>query len=263
MTEPGPFSLEGRVAVVTGAASGIGRATAWALAGAGARVALADVQADGLEETRRPLAPDAVYTGQVDVTDAAAVEAFYADAEASLGPIDLVANVAGILIDGALAELAEPDLDRILGVNLKGVLFSCQSAVRRMVPREKGSIINVASSAAFDTVPMLGAYSISKAAVVKLTQVLALEVARSGVRINAVAPGMIDTPMAGRRFRGPDGSLTAEGREQMLAFVRKRNPLGIEGWPEDVAHAIQFLASDAARYVTGQVIHPNGGSPMV
>ncbi|MDJ0785397.1 MAG: SDR family NAD(P)-dependent oxidoreductase [Myxococcota bacterium] len=262
MSGPG-FSLEGRVAVVTGAASGIGRATAWTLAGAGAKVALADLDLAGLEETRGPLSSDVVHTGALDVSKADDVEAFFDGAEEALGPIDVVANVAGVLAYAPLVELEAEALDRVLAVNLKGVLFGCQSAVRRMRPRKRGAIVNVASSAAFTAYPSLGAYSMSKAAVVKLTQVLAMEVADAGIRVNAVAPGAIDTPMAGQRFREPDGSMTAENRERMLEFVRQSNPLGVEGWPEDVAYAIQYLASDAARYITGQVIHPNGGTPLV
>jgi 3-oxoacyl-[acyl-carrier protein] reductase len=256
------FRLDGRVALVTGAASGIGRATARVLSAAGARVALGDVAEDGLAETLALLPAEGAVAAATDVTRRADLEALVQRAVSAFGRLDVVANVAGVLRAAPLAELDEGDLDGILAVNLKGVLFGCQAALPELL-RHGGSIVNVASSAAFDPHPTLGAYTVSKAGVVALTRVLAAEVARRGVRVNAVAPGMVDTPMAGFRLRRPDGSLAPGDRERVLAAARERSPLGTEGRPEDVALAILYLASDAARYVTGQVLHQNGGHPMV
>jgi len=258
-----PFDLAGRSAVVTGAASGIGRATAAALAAAGARVALADGDEAGLGETAAAIGAAAALVVRTDVSKRSEVESLVARASAAFGRLDVMANVAGILHERAVTETEEADLDRVLAVNLKGVFFGCQAAARAMAPQRSGSIVNVSSSAAFEPYPTLSAYSMSKAAVVALTRVLAAELGASGVRVNAVAPGAVETPMGLARARRPDGSFDPAERDKMLALMRSRCPLGITGAPEDVAAAIVFLASDGARYMTGQVLHPNGGRPMV
>jgi NAD(P)-dependent dehydrogenase (short-subunit alcohol dehydrogenase family) len=125
-----------------------------------------------------------------------------------------------------------------------------------------GAIVNIASSAAYQAYPQYGVYGATKAAVVLLTRVLAQELAPS-IRVNAIAPGMVDTQMAGRRYRRADGSQTPEQRAAMLAEMKERNPLGMPGEPRDIAQAVVYLASDASRYTTGQVLHPNGGALMV
>jgi 3-oxoacyl-[acyl-carrier protein] reductase len=256
------FRLDGRAAVVTGAASGIGRATAKLLAEAGARVLAADLDAAGLAELDLELGEGGA-SRLTDVTDRAQVEALLAEALERFGRLDALANVAGILRTATIAELSDDDLEAILGVNLRGTLNGCRAAAPIMAEQGSGSIVNISSSAAFKPFPGLGAYTISKAGVVALTRVLASELGQSGVRVNAVAPGMVDTPMAGRHFRDSDGGQTREQREAMLADARRRSVLGTEGFPADVANSVLFLVSDAARYMTGQVLHPNGGSPMV
>ena len=257
-----PFDLAGRAAVVTGAASGIGRAAALVLASAGASVAVADVDEAGLRETAAAIGRGALAV-RTDVSKRSEVEALVARATAAFGRLDVMANVAGILHERAVVDTNEADLDRVLAVNLKGVFFGCQAAARAMARQRSGSIVNVSSSAAFEPYPTLSAYSMSKAGVVALTRVLAAELGGAGVRVNAVAPGAVETPMGLARARRPDGSFDPAERDKMLAFMRSRCPLGITGAPEDVAAAILFLASDGARYMTGQVLHPNGGRPMV
>jgi 3-oxoacyl-[acyl-carrier protein] reductase len=258
------FDLSGRVAVVTGAASGIGRATAEALARAGADVAVADVDAAGLAETvalvaergRRALAVP------TDVSSRAAVDALVQRAVEELGRLDVMANVAGIIVNGPLAELDEAELDRILAVNLKGVLFGCQAAMSVMTEQGSGSIVNMTSAVIDQPAPGLGAYAISKAGVAMLTRVAALEGGRGGVRVNAVAPGFVETPMTRRHATGRDGAVDEGLMDAVRARARAGSPLGLTGEPDDVANAVVYLASDASRFVTGQILRPNGGVVM-
>ena len=173
-----------------------------------------------------------------------------------------MANLAGVIHDANVVDTSEEALDRILAVNLKGIWFGCQAAARAMAASGGGSIVNMASSAAFTAMPELAAYSASKAAVVSLTRVLAAEVGPSGIRVNAIAPGFVEGGMTTRRARREDGrvdeALLAADRER----ARRRMPLRTTGTPDDIAHAAIFLASDASRYLTGQVLHPNGGAYM-
>jgi 3-oxoacyl-[acyl-carrier protein] reductase len=262
---PSVFGLEGRSAAVTGAARGIGRVAALVLARAGASLALGDLDEAGLEAAAAELraAGTAVVARRTDVARRDDAEALVSLALEAFGRLDVMANVAGILQVGPVAETREADLDRVLAVNLKGVYFGCQAASAAMVRAGAGSIVNVASSAAFEPHPGLSCYSIAKAGVVALTRVLAAEVGPAGVRVNAVAPGMVETDMASASARRPDGTIDPARMERVRERTRQRNPLRTTGRPEDVAYAILFLASDASRYVTGQVLHPNGGVPMV
>jgi 3-oxoacyl-[acyl-carrier protein] reductase len=241
--------MEGRVAVITGGASGIGRATAQAFADAGASVVVADVDESGLEETARLTGGLAVPT---DVTSSASVDALVALAVEQHGRIDVMANVAGIIAMAPLVDLTEDELDRVLAVNLKGVVFGTQAAMRAMQPG--GCIVNMTSTAIDQASPQLGAYAMSKAAVAMLTKTAALEGGKSGIRVNAVAPGFVLSPMTERG--GP------ERTKAMLEMMSKRSPIGATGVPEDIAGAVLDLASDAARYVTGQVLRVNGGTSM-
>jgi 3-oxoacyl-[acyl-carrier protein] reductase len=185
-----------------------------------------------------------------------------AQAVVAFGRLDLMANVAGVIGDASVAKTREEDLDRILAINTKGVFFGCQAAAAVMRERGGGSIVNMASLAAFRGVPALGVYGMSKAAVVALTRTLAMEVGRFGVRVNAVAPGFITSHMTGRHVLRDDGSVDEARMEEVISDARERNPLHSVGEPEDVAKAVLYLASDASRYVTGQVLHVNGGGFM-
>jgi 3-oxoacyl-[acyl-carrier protein] reductase len=257
------YDLTGRTAVITGAASGMGQASARFLAGAGAAVVMGDLKEGVLEslagELRRQGA-DVEWT-RCDVTVPDEVNALVARAEAR-GGIDVMANLAGVIHDALVVDTTEADLDWVLSVNVKGVYFGCQAAARAMAARGRGSIINMASSGAFTPVSELSAYSISKAGVVALTRVLAAEVGRQGVRVNAIAPGYVEGGMTVRRARRADGTVDEEAMERSRERVRRRNAMPILGEPDDVAHAVLYLASDASRYLTGQVIHANGGAYM-
>jgi 3-oxoacyl-[acyl-carrier protein] reductase len=258
------FDLHGRVAVVTGAGSGIGRASAEVLAGAGAAVWCADVREEAAARTAQAITGTggtAVALG-VDVSDATAVADLVARVMERHDRLDVMCNVAGIMVDGAILDLEDGDLERILAVNLKGVLYGCQSAGRVMVAQGSGSIINMSSTAALAPAPRIGAYAMTKAAVLQLTRTMAMEVGRKGVRVNAVAPGFVPTEMTSRYYRRPDGTIDEELREMVLAPMRKFAPLGRVGDPRDIAYCVWYLASDASSFLTGQCLSPNGGVAM-
>jgi 3-oxoacyl-[acyl-carrier protein] reductase len=256
------FGVAGRVAIVTGAARGIGLGVVELLAQLGARVVAADVIAGG-HEALAARSEGRIVAAHADVSKRAAFDALVDTAVRRFGRLDVLANVAGVLRVAPTLEMSEEDVDLLLAVNLKGVLNGCRSAAAAMARTGGGAIVNVASSAAYHPYPHYGIYGASKAGVVALTRVLAHELARSGIRVNAIAPGMVDTRMAGRRYRNADGTQTAEQRAAMLAEMKERSPLGVPGEPRDIAQAVVYLASDASRYTTGQVLHPNGGALMV
>lgn len=255
------FSLSGRVAIVTGAASGIGRAVAIRLAEAGAVVVCADLDAERASDTARTIGARAVAT-EVDVADRAQVHGAVADTVAAHGRLDVMCNIAGIITSADVVDLEEGDLDRVLAVNLKGVLFGAQAAARVMRDAGAGSIVNMSSGAIDAPARGLAAYAMSKAAIAQLTKTLAAEVGPQGVRVNAIAPGLVETAITERHYRDASGSIDSERREATLAGMRAQSPLGIMGEPDDIAYAAVYLASDAAKFVTGQILRPNGGAMM-
>ncbi|MFE7029642.1 SDR family NAD(P)-dependent oxidoreductase [Streptomyces sp. NPDC057621] len=247
------YDLTGRTAFVTGAASGIGRACAVLLARAGATVHCADLDAQGLDETAALIkdAGGTARTHPLDVTDRARLD----EAVATCARLDVMAAVAGIMHSSPVLETRDEDLDRVLAVNFKGVLYACQAAARSMLTsRTSGSIITMASGAVDTGGPGLLCYGAAKAAVVQLTKTLATEMGPHGIRVNAVAPGWIRTPMTDRH----DG----EAQARTEALMSRMSPLGRVGAPEDIAHAVLHLASDASAFTTGQILRPNGGVAM-
>jgi 3-oxoacyl-[acyl-carrier protein] reductase len=259
------FGLSGKTAVVTGGGGGIGRATAEVLAAAGANVVAGDIDAAGAEQTVKLIADAGgkAVAQRVDVTSKEEVDALADRAVSEFGRLDVMANIAGIASDGLIADATEADLDKVIAVNLKGVLFGCQAAVRVMTPQGSGSIINVSSTAIDTPAPKYGLYSITKAGVAQLTKTLATEVGRYGIRVNTVAPGMTVSGFTARHIYEPDGTINQARYDEFVARMRRLSPLGVVGEPVDQAYLILYLASDAARFCTGTIWRANGGQSMM
>jgi NAD(P)-dependent dehydrogenase (short-subunit alcohol dehydrogenase family) len=248
------LDLTGRCAVVTGASSGIGQAAAAALAAAGADVVSLHLpDPAGAARTIELVRAEGRRALMVEGTtaDAAVVEAFAEQVEQELGPIDVWVNNAARLLVRPFLEMSDAEWRGVLDVNLDGYYHGCRSALRRMVPRGRGRIVNVSSITAAQPISDLSAYVAAKGGVVGLTRALALEFGRSGVRINAVAPGAIETALNAHIYT-PEVRRTYE----------ERIAVGRLGQPPDIARAIVFLASEEADYVTGQELVVDGGMTL-
>jgi len=245
--------VEGKIALVTGGGSGIGRATALTFAREGAKVVVADVVVDGGEETVRLIKAaggEAVFV-KADMAKAAEVEALVQKAVATYGRLDCAHNNAGIEgATGRTADYREEDWDRVISINLTGVWFCLKYEIAQMLKQGGGAIVNTASDAGLLGVPQMPAYVASKHGVVGLTKTAALEYAKAGIRVNAVCPGVIKTPMVDR--------ITGQraGRAERMAAAE---PVGRMGKPEEIAEAVVWLCSDAASFVTGLPMPVDGG----
>ena len=246
-----PFDLSGKAAIVTGASSGLGRHFATTLARAGARVALMARRAERLAAACREIEG---FDGRavpivLDVATGASIREAVAAAETELGPIAVLVNNAGIAVTKPVLEVADEDWEQVMEVNLRGAWRMAQEVARHMVRLgHGGSIINIASITAFRVAGQLATYAASKAALVQLTNAMALELARHGIRVNALAPGYIETEMNRAFFASPAGQ----------AMI-KRIPQRRLGRPEDLDGALLLLASDASAYMTGSTIVVDGG----
>ena len=247
----GLFDLTGRHVLVTGASSGLGRHFAGALAKAGARLSLGARRADALAETVSRVESDGgeAHAVVMDVTDAASVERALDGAEARFGPVTVLINNAGVTITKPALDLSEADWDGVVDTNLKGVWLAAQASARRMVRHGTGgSIVNVASILGLRVAGAVAPYTVSKAAVVQLTQALALEWARHRIRVNALAPGYVQTELN-------DAFFESEAGKALIKRVPQRR-LGAAG---ELDGALLLLASEAGSYMTGSVIAVDGG----
>ena len=250
-----PGTLENKVALVTGAGSGIGRASSLVLAREGARIVVSDINATGAEETLsiiKDQGGDGIFV-HADVSKADDVRVLVSRAVTSYGRLDCAFNNAGIegYTAGRLHEYPEEIWDRLIDINAKGVFLCLKYEIPQMLRQGGGAIVNTASMAGLVGTRQLAAYVASKHAVVGLTKAAALEYAEDGIRVNAVCPGIIDTPMIGRLIAGRD----AEFGES----VHSRQPIGRLGTPDEVAETVAWLCSDAASLVTGMAMAVDGG----
>jgi 3-oxoacyl-[acyl-carrier protein] reductase len=246
------MDLEGKVALVTGGAQGIGKVTALLLASNGAHVAVSDINMEGAVQAakdieslgRKGLALEG------DVSHPADAERIVGETVEQLGGIDILVNNAGITRDRLLLRMTEEDWDAVLNVNLKGTFNCTKAAVRHMIKHKSGKIVNIASVVGEMGNAGQANYAASKAGIIGLTKSIAREYAQRGIRVNAIAPGYIETPMT--------EALSDKVKEELKAQI----PMARLGTPMDVANAVYFLVSDASSYITGQVLNVNGGIYM-
>ena len=241
--------FQDKVVLVTGGAAGIGLSTAEAFAAEGAKLAICDVNPEAGEKAAKALGADASFQ-KVDVADSKSVADWMDQVSERYGQIDVLVNNAGITRDGLVMRLKEADWDLVIDINLKGT-FNCIKSVSKVMMRQRsGKIVNVASVVGVMGNPGQANYVASKAGVIGLTKTVARELAPRGITVNAIAPGFIETDMT--------AVLSDKVKDAMLATI----PLGRAGSPQDVADVVTFLSSDAASYLTGQVLHVSGGMYM-
>jgi 3-oxoacyl-[acyl-carrier protein] reductase len=242
-------NLSGQVALVTGAARGLGRIIAQSLAAAGAKVACIDINTDSLAETVAAIrsAGGTAEPIACDVTDGSRVNKVVDEVIGKWGALNILVNNAGITRDNLIVRMKDDQWDAVININLRGTFLFTRAAARPMMKNRQGRIINVASVSGLMGNPGQANYSASKAGVIGLTRTVALELASRNITVNAVAPGFIATEM------------TAALGEEVLQEVRKQIPLGRLGEPQDVADAVLFLASEAASFITGHVLTVDGG----
>jgi NAD(P)-dependent dehydrogenase (short-subunit alcohol dehydrogenase family) len=241
------FGLQNKVTIITGGAQGIGEACARRFAREGARVVLADV-----DDARGQLLASSLGALYVhcDVGDSVQVNALVAAAMAAHRRIDVLVNNAGIFKAAAFLDVSEADFDAVIRVNLKGAFLVAQAVAREMVKTGGGSVVNMSSVNAVMAIPSIASYNMSKGGINQLTRVMALALADNGIRVNAVAPGTIATELAAKAV------LTSE---EAKARVMSRTPMRRLGTPDEIADVVAYLASDAASYLTGEIITADGG----
>ena len=247
--------VDGKVCVVTGAGSGIGRASAERLAEEGGLVLAADIDATAAARTADELTARGLtaHPFGVDVARPDQVEAMVADAVGRWGRVDVLVNNAGVNLPGVFHEVPDEVIDRTLDVNVKGQMYGCRAVLPHMLAQGGGSIVNIASVNGVVSEPFLAVYSASKGASVMLTKGIALDYAKQGIRCNVICPGWVDTPInyAHAEMLG--------GLQKVYDTIDSFQPIGRPGTPREIAHVVLFLASDEASFLTGSVILADGG----
>lgn len=247
----GWFDIQGKVAVVTGASKGLGRAMAVGLAKAGASLALCGRNMKDLEESGKAIAPfgGKARSYRMDVVDRASIRNAVEAIRMDFGRIDILVNNAGVNIRKPVTELAEEEWDLVLDTNLKGYFLVAQAVVPEMIERRCGKIINIASIMGAVALDNLVAYASSKGGVVQMTKVMAIEWAKHNVNVNAIGPTYFETPLVAALRNDPD----------RVRFINERTPMGRWGQPEELEGTVIFLASRASDFITGQTIYVDGG----
>lgn len=244
------FSLAGRGALVTGASGGIGDAIARKLHAAGATVAVSGTRVDRLEALAGDLR-ERVHLVPCDLGDRAAVQKLAGEAEAKLGTLDILVNNAGVTRDNLFMRMKDEEWDQVIAVDLTSAFMLCRAAVRNMMRRQWGRIVNITSISGVIGNPGQGNYAAAKAGMIGMTKSLAREVAARGITANCIAPGFIKTAM------------TDALNEKQVSAIATHIPAGTFGTPDDIAAAALYLSSEEARYMTGQTLHVNGGMVMI
>ena len=259
------FRLDGKVAVLTGVASGIGAATAELFALAGARIVGGDINTEAGQATIARIAEqggEAVFAA-TDVTRREDAEALVDRALGEFGQVDIVANIAGAMFPGLLEDVKDDQIDAGIDLNLRSVIYGCQAAVRAMKDQGSGVIINISSGAIDVPYEGIGIYAFTKASVAMLTMTLAKEVGKYGIRVNALAPGSTLTPFTTWRLYKDDGTLDQAAYDGFIEFSKGLSPLGLYGEALDQAYLMLYLASDAGRFCHGNIFRSNGGQTMM
>lgn len=247
--------VENRIAIVTGAGSGIGAASALRLAEEGAQVICADINSDAAAQTAREI-KSAGFSAQgyaIDISDSAACDSLVSHAVAEYGAIDILVNNAGVNLPGVFHEVSNETIDRTLDVNVKGAMYLTRAALPHMLKNSRGSIVNMSSVNGLVSEPYLSVYSASKGAIVMFTRGIALDYAKTGIRCNAICPGWVDTPInhAHAKMLG--------GLDHVYKTIDSFQPIGRPGTSREIANVVLFLASDESSFMTGSIVSADGG----